>query len=125
MTNGILMVLEAEVNKIERRGPKDLSIVKLVASEAMSISLEVPRPLLQLKEGEKIRLVISTDPNIEHDVNGLFLCTIYSVEKVKSGKEERVFVYGSIGGFQVRMEGKGLHRKLKMGDKVYLGIKSL
>ncbi len=125
MANGILMDVEAEVSKVEKSGSKDLSVVKLITLDGTNISLEVPHPLLQLKGGEKIRLVISTDPNIEHDVNGLLLCTIYSIEKIKSGKEERTFVYGSIGGLQARMEGKGLHKKFKMGDKVYLGIKLL
>jgi hypothetical protein len=125
VTGEILMDVEAEVSKIERGELRDLNIVKFVAQEAINISLEVPRSLIQLKEGGRARLIISTDPSIEHDVDGLFLCTIYNVERAKSGKEGRALVYGSIGGLQVRIEGKGLHKKFKAGDRIYLGIKSL
>jgi len=123
VTSNILMDVEVEVDKVEKSGLKNLSVVKFVAPEAINISLEVPHSLIQLKEGERARLVISTDPGIEHDVNYLFLCTIYNIEKVKSGKGERALVYGSIGGLQVRIEGRGLHKKFKAGDTVYLGIK--
>lgn len=125
MTSNILMDIEVEVGKVEKSGLKNLSVVKFVAPETINISLEVPQSLIQLKEGERARLVISTDPAIEHDMNHLFLCTIYNIEKVKSGKGERVLVYGSIGGLQVRIEGKELHKKFKAGDTVYLGVKLL
>jgi len=119
------MDIEAEISKIEKSELKNLSVVKFVASETVNVSLEIPRSLLQVKEGGKARLVISTNPSIEQDVNALFLFMIYNIEKVKSGKEERTLIYGSIGGLQVRIEGKGLHKKFKAGDEVYLGIKLL
>jgi len=125
LTIDILMDVEVKVDKVEKSELRDLSVVKFVAPEAINISLEVPRSLIRLKEGERARLLISTDPSIEHDVNGLFLCTIYNIERVKSGKGERALIYGSIGGLQVRIEGKGLHKKFKTGDTVYLGIKLL
>ncbi len=125
MTTDILMDIEAEISKIEKSELKNLSVVKFVASETVNVSLEIPRSLLQVKEGGKARLVISTNPSIEQDVNALFLFMIYNIEKVKSGKEERTLIYGSIGGLQVRIEGKGLHKKFKAGDEVYLGIKLL
>lgn len=123
MTSDVLMDVEAEISEIEKNELKGLSIVKFVVPEAISISLEVPRSILQIKERRKARLVISTNPDIEYYVDGLFRFTIYSIEKIKSGKEERTLVYGSVGGLQVRIEGKGLHRKFKVGNKVYLGIK--
>jgi len=125
VSSNALIDVEVEVGKVDRSEPKDLSIVKFVAPETINISLEIPRSLFQLKEGGRARLIISTDPSIEHDVDGLFLCTIYDIEKFKSGKEERALVYGSIGGLQVRIEGKGLHKKFKTGGTVYLGIKLL
>jgi len=125
MTTDILMDIEAEISKIEKSELRNLSVVKFVAPEAVNVSLEIPRSLLQVKEGGRARLVISTNPSIENDVSALFLCMIYNIEKVKSGKEERTLIYGSIGGLQVRIEGKGLHKKFKTGDEVYLGIKLL
>lgn len=124
MTN-ILLDVQGEVGKIEKSELKGLNIVKLLAPEAVNITLEIPQSLLRIKEGGKVRVVASTDTSIENEVDGLFLCTVYNIERFKRGKEEVGLVYGSIGGLQVRMEGKGLHKKMKVGDKVYLGLKVL
>jgi hypothetical protein len=121
----ILMDIEAEISEVEKGSLKDLNIAKFVVPEVVSIDLEVPRSILQIKEKGKARLIISTNPDIEYNVNCLFRCMVYNIEKVKRGKEEKTLVYGSVGGLQVRIEGKGLHRKFKAGDKVYLGIKLL
>ncbi|MEM0240125.1 MAG: DNA-directed RNA polymerase subunit G [Candidatus Nezhaarchaeales archaeon] len=124
MTN-ILLDVQSEVAKIEKGDLKDLSIIKLLVPETINITLELPRTLLQIKEGGKVRVIMCTDASIESEVDGLFLCTIYNVERLRRGKEEKGLVYGSIGGLQVRIEGKGLHRKVKVGDKLYLGLKIL
>jgi hypothetical protein len=121
----ILMDIEAEISEVEKGSLKDLNIAKFVVPEVVSIDLEVPRSILQIKEKGKARLIISTNPDIEYNVDCLFRCMVYNIEKVKRGKEEKTLVYGSVGGLQVRIEGKGLHRKFKAGDKVYLGIKLL
>jgi hypothetical protein len=123
------MDIEAEISEVEGGSLKDLSVVRLVVPGVININLEVPRSLLQVdqvkKEKRKVRLIISTSPDVDCDADGLFRCTIYNIERVKKGKEETTLVYGSVGGLQVRIEGKGLHRKFKIGDKVYLGIKLL
>ena len=125
MISDILMDIEAEISEVEKGSLKDLNIAKFVVPEVVSIDLEVPRSILQIKEKGKARLIISTNPDIEYNVDCLFRCMVYNIEKVKRGKEEKTLVYGSVGGLQVRIEGKGLHRKFKAGDKVYLGIKLL
>ncbi|MEM0232693.1 MAG: DNA-directed RNA polymerase subunit G [Candidatus Nezhaarchaeales archaeon] len=124
MTN-VLLDTQGEVAKIEESNLKGLNIIKLITSETVNITLEIPQTLLQVREGGKVRVIMCTDTSIESEVDGLFLCTLYNVERIKRGKEERGLVYGSIGGLQVRIEGKGLHKKMKVGDKVYLGLKIL
>ncbi|MEM2214530.1 MAG: DNA-directed RNA polymerase subunit G [Candidatus Nezhaarchaeales archaeon] len=124
MTN-VLLDTQGEVAKIEKSNLKGLNIIKLLTPETVNITLEIPQTLLQIKEGGKVRVIMCTDASIEGEVDGLFLCTLYNVEKIKRGKEEKGLVYGSIGGLQVRIEGKGLHKKMKVGDKVYVGLKIL
>ncbi|MHC1637430.1 MAG: DNA-directed RNA polymerase subunit G [Candidatus Nezhaarchaeales archaeon] len=122
--SSILLDIQGEVCEVKRSELKSLSIIKL-STEGVNVTLELPQDLLQIKEKTKIRFVISTNEDIEQEVDGLFLCTIYKVERQKRGKEESTMVFGSIGGLQVRIEGKGLHRKIKMGDKVFIGIEVL
>lgn len=129
MTSNILLDIQGEVSRIEKSEFKGISIIEVLTLEGIEIKMEIPQQLLQIKENTKVRLLISMEPSIEQaigqEVDGLFLCNIYGIEKYKKGKEERTRVYGSIGGLQVRIDGKGIHKKVKMGDKVYVGLKVL
>ena len=120
----VIYDVHCQVNEIRASEIKDINIVDLsIEAEGGRITIEMPRNLLPIKEGKRLRIIISRDEGIEKDVDGLFYCTIYKVEKQRKGKEEIGLIYGSIGGLQVRMEAKGLHRKFKAGDKVFLGVK--
>ncbi|MEM4576817.1 MAG: DNA-directed RNA polymerase subunit G [Candidatus Nezhaarchaeales archaeon] len=129
MTSNILLDVQGEVSKIEKSDFKGISVIEVLTPEGIEVKMEVPQQLLQIKENTKVRLLVSMEPSIEQaigqEVDGLFLCTIYGIERYKKGKEERARIYGSIGGLQVRIDGKGIHKKVKMGDKVYVGLKVL
>ncbi|MCS7140058.1 MAG: DNA-directed RNA polymerase subunit 8 [Candidatus Nezhaarchaeota archaeon] len=120
----VLFDVQLEVREVRRGEVKDLDIVRSSA-EGMDVLIELPRNLIQIKEGKHIRLIVS-ESEVE-EVDGLFACTIYKVEKQKERKNGFVKVYGSIGGLQVRIEAENeeLQRKIKMGDKVFIGIKVL
>ena len=115
--------VHCQVDEIRASEIKDINVVNLrIGEEGGRITIEIPRNLLPIKEGEKLRVIISKDEGIE-DVDGLFYCTIYKVEKQRKGREEVGLIYGSIGGLQVRIEAEGLYKKFKAGDKVFLGVK--
>ena len=120
----VLLDVQGEVYEVGKSELKGLNIIKM-STEGVNVTLELPQDLLQIKERTKIRFIVSTSEDLERDMDGFFLCTIYKVEKHGKGKEESTMIYGSIGGLQVRIEGKGLHKKIRMRDKVFIGIKML
>jgi len=122
--SSILIDAQGEVCKVEKGELRGLNIIKM-STEGVDVTLELPSDILQIKEGMKVRFVVGTNESLEQEVDGLFLCTIYKVERHGRGREEGTMVYGSIGGLQVRIEGKGLYKKFRMGDKVFIGIKVL
>lgn len=123
MSEDLILEVEGKVNSVERTEVDGVKKVEIFTQDSTKISIEVPSNLLQVNEGDRMRVIMSWNASIEKSVDGLFLCTIYDIERRREGKKERTLIYGSIGGLQVRVEGRGLHKKVELGSKIYLGIK--
>lgn len=118
----VIYEAQGNVDSIKPTEVRGISVIEVSTEHGDTITIELPSDLLKFKEKERVRIIFSKSEDVE-DVDGLFNCVVYKVERHRKGKEERAVIYGSIGGLQVRVHTKSLHRKVKVNDLVLIGVK--
>ncbi|MDI9619870.1 MAG: DNA-directed RNA polymerase subunit G [Candidatus Nezhaarchaeota archaeon] len=121
----VILKLQGKVEEVKESELRRLKTARM-SVDGTSITLEILEDVFPLKSGDAVRFFMSTSSeDIESEVDGLFMCTLYKIEERKEKDEETTVIYGSIGGLKVRIETKDAQVKVEAGDKVYIGLKKL